>query len=211
MQRFILRENIRRFQQRLVDETDEPVRLMIQSLLAEARRKLAQADAVESGVERRPVFPLRARDWIARVQNIVNQFQRDFETSAHPYLVLDPSPGLHIVDINDAYGRATMTSRGGIAGERMFDVFPDNPGNPSADGVSNLYASLKAAAETGKPHVMALQRYDVRDATGHFVERYWRPLNTPLFDPAGRLVYLLHHVEDVTDEVLRTRDGALRR
>ena len=70
-------------------------------------------------------------------------------------LVLDPAPGLHIVDINDAHGRATMTNRRGIAGEQLFDVFPDSPGEPSTDGVSNLYTSLKIAAQTGKPHTMA--------------------------------------------------------
>jgi len=75
-----------------------------------------------------------------------------------------------------------MTARDAIAGEKLFDVFSDNPNDPSADGVSNLYASLKIAAETGRPHTMAFQRYDVRDAAGRFVERYWRPLNTPLFD-----------------------------
>lgn len=42
-----------------------------------------------------------------------------------------------------------------------------------------------------------IQRYDVRYASGHFVERYWQPVNTPIFDAKGRLVYLLHHVEEV--------------
>jgi PAS domain-containing protein len=132
----------------------------------------------------------------------VSQFQREFENSPHLYLVLDPRPGLHIIDVNDAYARATMTTRAVVAGERLFNVFPDNPDDPFADGVSNLYASLRSAAETGRPHAMQMQRYDLRCPDGKFVERYWRPVNSPVFDDKGRLSYLLHHAEDVTSEVL---------
>jgi hypothetical protein len=36
--------------------------------------------------------------------------------------------------------------------------------------------------------------------------RHWRVVITPLFDEEGHLIYLLHHVEDVTDEVLLKRE-----
>jgi hypothetical protein len=103
------------------------------------------------------------------------------------------------VDINDAYARATMTRRAAVVGRPIFEVFPDNPDDPCADGVSNLYASLCAAADSRRPNAMPIQRYDIRDAGGRFVERYWRQLNTPMFDFEGRLNYLLHHAEDVTE------------
>jgi PAS domain-containing protein len=125
-------------------------------------------------------------------------FRDLIEQSDLPFMVIDPRPGLHIVDINDAYAVATLTDRARVAGTRLFDTFPDNPDDPSADGVSNLFDSLQRAAQSGAPHAMADQRYDVRRADGSFVQRYWRPLNTPVFDEAGRLVYLLHHVADVT-------------
>ena len=32
----------------------------------------------------------------------VREFRREFENSQCPYLILDPRPGLHIIDINDA-------------------------------------------------------------------------------------------------------------
>ena len=89
-----------------------------------------------------------------------------------------------------------------LAGQRLFEAFPDNPDDPSADGVSNLYASLKLAEETGRAHAMPVQRYDIRDPTGKFVERYWRLVNKPVLGESSRLIYLLHHVEDVTSEVL---------
>jgi PAS domain-containing protein len=116
-------------------------------------------------------------------------------------MLLDPGPGLLIVDINDAYAVATFTSRRDVVGRSLFEIFPDNPDNPLADGVSNLYTSLRIVAETGRPHAMKIQRYDIRNPSGAFVERHWQPINTPLHDGAGRLVFLLHHIEDVTARI----------
>ena len=45
---------------------------------------------------------------------------------------------------------------------------------------------------------MAIQRYDIGNCQGHFVQRYWRPVNTPIHDDAGSLIALLHNVDDVT-------------
>ena len=66
--------------------------------------------------------------------------------------------------------------------------------------------SLRAAAETGRPHTMPVQRYDVRDMSGRFVEKYWEPVNTPILDQNGNLIFILHHAEDVTETVLTTPD-----
>jgi light-regulated signal transduction histidine kinase (bacteriophytochrome) len=53
---------------------------------------------------------------------------------------------------------------------------------------------------------MAIQRYDVRTPEaegGVFETYYWKATNTPLFDDAGALVYIMHAVENVTASVLR--------
>lgn len=113
------------------------------------------------------------------------------------YMVIDPRAGLHVLDMNEAYAAATLTARHRAAGEKLFELFPDNPDVPSADGVCNLFDSLQRAAETGAPHVMAAQRYDVRDASGRFVERTWLPTNTPVYDENGKLIYMLHHVRQL--------------
>ena len=119
------------------------------------------------------------------------------DASGDPYMVIDPRPGLRILDVNDAYAAQTLTQRSRIAGDRLFDVFPDNPDMPGADGVSNLFESLQRATQTGQRHVMVRQRYDVRDARGGFVERHWLPTNTPVFDERGSLLYVLHHAVQV--------------
>jgi hypothetical protein len=70
------------------------------------------------------------------------------------YLALDPRPGLHIIDINHSYAHATMTTRTAAVDRPFFEVFPGNPDNPIADGVSNLYASLRAALDRRRPNTM---------------------------------------------------------
>jgi hypothetical protein len=118
-----------------------------------------------------------------------------------PCLLLDPGLGLHIISINNAYAAATITVPADLRGHSLFDVFPDNPTDPLADGVANLYGSLTLAARQAKPHAMTIQRYDIRDHRGHFAERHWLPVNTPRFNDNGILIALMDRVEDVTAEV----------
>lgn len=195
MQRFVCQQNIQHFQKLLTEATDQQLRQTLTTLLASAKRELAVLHSQLSGADPSPAAAFRKAGDVAAV---LAELKPGFEASEHPYMLIDPGPGLKIIDVNDAYARATMTTRAEIAGKPLFEVFPDNPEMETADGVSNLYASLRNVVETGQPHAMAVQRYDVRDIDGDFVEKYWQPINTPIHDPAGRLICLLHHVEDVT-------------
>ncbi|WP_181247688.1 sensor histidine kinase [Cereibacter changlensis] len=132
-----------------------------------------------------------------------------FEAAPHGYLILDP--GFTIIDVNQQYLDLTGTRRENLVGVAMFDAFPDNPDDPTADGVRNLRLSLETARDTGRPHAMAIQKYDIplRGPEGGFVERHWKPLNTPVLR-AGEVVALIHHVVDVTEEAIFRRDQAIR-
>ena len=200
MQRFIYEQNVAHFQKLLTEATDSALRRTLEGLLRSARRDLAMLESAEFGANGSPLEARRRRHGDA--DGIRQQFQPEFEASSHPYMLLDPAPGLRIVGINDAYALATFTNREDVVGRSLFEIFPDNPDDPLADGVSNLYASLRTVAKTGQAHAMAIQRYDIRDPDGHFVERHWQPVNSPIHDRDGVLIYLLHHVEDVTADVL---------
>jgi PAS domain-containing protein len=199
MQRFICEQNVAHYQKLLNEATDPALQRTLEPLLLTARRDLAILESTVSGADGSPLEARRRRHGDA--QDISQQFQLEFEASSCPYMLVDPAPGLRIVDINDAYARVTLTNRSDIAGRSLFEIFPDNPDDALADGVSNLYASLRTVVKTGQPHVMAVQRYDVRDPDGQFIERHWQPVNSPIHDRNGVLIYLLHHVEDVTADV----------
>jgi hypothetical protein len=200
VQHWILQQNIIRFRRLLAEKTEESAQRTLRSLLLAAQRDLAFLEAASVGVAT-GLSSGPNRHQFAPDPQIVSWFQLEFANSPHPSLAVDAGPGLHILTMNAAYAQATMTTHASVAGRPLFEIFPDNPGDPSADGVSNLYASLRTAGETRKSHVMPIQHYDVRAPDGRFVERYWRPLNTPMFNEEGRLMCLLHQVEDVTNEI----------
>ena len=134
-----------------------------------------------------------------RIERMHLQFRALFESVPGSYLVLKPD--LTIVAVSDAYLKATMTKREEITGRQLFDVFPDNPAEAGATGVSNLRASLNRVLETKAPDTMAIQKYDVRRPDGVFEERFWSPVNSPVIGADGTVEYLVHRVEDVTDFV----------
>jgi signal transduction histidine kinase/ActR/RegA family two-component response regulator len=118
---------------------------------------------------------------------------------------------LQIVAVTDAYLRATMTVRGNIVGRGIFDVLPVNPDDRQASGIRNLRASLNRVLQKGATDVMPIQRLDVQRPEpegGGFEERYWSPVNSPVFGPHRRVRYIIHRVADVTDFVRAHQAGA---
>ncbi|MFE1444245.1 PP2C family protein-serine/threonine phosphatase [Streptomyces sp. NPDC058739] len=116
------------------------------------------------------------------------------------------TPELVYADVNEAYLSLSGRTLDQLIGRFLFDVFPDNPDDPNANGMRNLYASLRRVATTGERDTMALQRYDVEDPErpGVWQERYWSPVNVPVLAPDGTVALLLHRVEEVT-ELIKAR------
>ena len=138
----------------------------------------------------------------------VPDFQNLFESAPGLYLVL--TPDLTIVAASEAYLRATMTTREEILGCGLFKVFPDNPADPMATGVQNLRASLERVLKHGVPDAMPIQKYDIRRPEaegGKFEERYWSPVNSPVFGDDNQIRYIIHRVEDVTEFVRLKQRG----
>lgn len=128
MDSFLLNQNIANFA-RLLQTTVEPAVRETVGRLPLSHRKLALFKAKSFRERQAP------SNW--DYTKIMEVFP-DFADSPHPLLVLHPGPKLPIVDINGAYARATMTLREDVRGRSLFEVFPDNPSDPMADGVANL-------------------------------------------------------------------------
>jgi serine phosphatase RsbU (regulator of sigma subunit) len=121
-----------------------------------------------------------------------------FAALPSPNVVLDPD--LVIRDVNRAYLRATGRSREDLMNEYFFDAFPPNPKEAVSEGVQKLRASLLRAVELGRVDSMAPVKYDIPVVSrpGVFEERWWSPINTPVLDAEGDVVWVIHRVEDVT-------------
>ncbi|MEW6497317.1 MAG: PAS domain S-box protein, partial [Cyanobacteriota bacterium] len=132
-------------------------------------------------------------------------FRLLFESVPDAYLVLTPdSPRFTIVAVSNAYLRATKTQREEILGRGIFEVFPDNPDEPSATGVQNLRRSLQTVLQNRNMDAMAIQKYDIPrpdSEGGGFEERYWSPVNSPVLGADNEVAYIIHRVEDVTQFV----------
>jgi PAS domain-containing protein len=120
-----------------------------------------------------------------------------------PIPVVLLTPEFEMADMNLAYLQVAGRTREELLGRNVFDAFPDNPSDPNADGVRELSASLARVLVTGKPDALSLQRYDVGvpGSPGVYAQRYWCPVNAPVFGPDGRVVLIAHCVEEITERV----------
>jgi PAS domain S-box-containing protein len=126
------------------------------------------------------------------------EFERILKAAPDLYLIL--APDFTILAASDAYLEATKTKIADIRGRGIFDVFPDNPNDANATGARNLRASLDRVLQTRQADAMPVQKYDipVPGGNGAFEERYWNPTNAPVLDGDGKVMYIVHRVEDVT-------------
>ncbi len=190
MQRFVVRQNIERFRDRLKIEADPGLRLWLQEMLVSSERELALFDSNSSGV-RVGLRPASNSYTTADRQLITKISEENYLASPHPALILDPRAGLKIIDINLACERIMAMEPTKMIGRSLFDLFPDNPACHLSSGIAALYESLCRVAQTCNQDFPPSQRYDICGCDGHFLERYWRFSNFPIYDPQGYLTYLV--------------------
>lgn len=138
-------------------------------------------------------------------------FKLLFERAPGCFLVLRPDADFTILGASDAYLRATRTERGQIVGRPLFEVFPDHPDDPVATGRSHLRASLERVLAGQAIDIMAVQKYDIRRPEaegGGFEEHFWSPVNASVLAADGRIRYLIHRVEDITEFVRTPHPGS---
>lgn len=129
-------------------------------------------------------------------------YEKLFEALPACYLLIRAEEGFPIVEATDKYLQVTRRTRD-IIGKKLFDIFPDNPNDPSATGMKNLSASLNRVMRMGKPDHMPMQRYEMQaDNSDNFLVRYWKPANIPIFNEDEKVDYILHSVHDITEEVV---------
>lgn len=119
-----------------------------------------------------------------------------------PSLVILLDLNFNILAVSNAYLKATKTVREYIMGQNLFDVFPDNPDDTTADGEYNIRASLNRVILNKITDKIAVVKYDIPKPAiegGGFILKYWRPVHTPVFDEFNNLKYIIQLVEDVTE------------
>nr|WP_314835389.1 ATP-binding protein [uncultured Flavobacterium sp.] len=131
-----------------------------------------------------------------------------FELVTDLYIIL--STDLIILDVNRTLEKASMKTKEELIGHYLFEVFPDNPNDKTANGVSNLSKSLQSVLTQKKSHTMAVQKYDIQRPDGIFEVRYWSPVNTPVLNSENEIEYIIHRVQDVTEYMLLKKENDTR-
>jgi PAS domain S-box-containing protein len=129
---------------------------------------------------------------------------RVFETLPQPYLVL--SPAFYILTASNAYLQLTGRTRLALEEQYLFDVFPKIPDSSSHEG--GISFSLNKVLETRQPHQLPVMRFDIPNASNtlQFEEHYWNTSHTPILDNEGEISYIIHHTQDVTQQVIAERN-----
>jgi signal transduction histidine kinase len=141
----------------------------------------------------RETLPSRRRErGLAAVESAGPDFELLFRSAPTLLVVLEPSAEFRIVAASDAYLRARRATWDGTIGKPFFDAFPETEESPRVTGAASLRAALERVVASGKP-----------DA-----------LNTPVRGAGGKLRYIIHRVDAIELELLRSaheRDEALAR
>ncbi|PKV75899.1 PAS domain-containing sensor histidine kinase [Pontibacter ramchanderi] len=139
-------------------------------------------------------------------------FESIFNTMPGSFLVLKPNaPQYTILAISDELLHNTRMERVEVVGKGVFEVYPENPDAITATGPTSLRTSLKNAVENRVLDQIPVVRYDVPDGSGGFEVRYWSANSRPVTDSSGKLLYILHTTQDITDKIVaETRVSDLR-
>lgn len=129
------------------------------------------------------------------------KFQDIFESLPGLFLVL--STEFKIIAVSNTYLDAVIMDRDEILGKLIFDVFPDKKSSTLPNAEDNLRASFNRVIQTKLPDKMMMQQYDIKikrfeNGNDYFEILFWQPYNSPVLDDNGNLLYIIHHVENIT-------------
>ncbi|MEX0724278.1 MAG: PAS domain S-box protein [Gracilimonas sp.] len=129
-----------------------------------------------------------------------------FKASPTPTsIVLADDPEFTFVQVNDAYCKMTQRSEEELIGNSLFESFPPNPEEENPTGIERVISSFRKVIKTGQKHEMNTTRYDIVLDDENYKERYFKIVNTPVFDEEGNVEFIVNSATDVTKQALNER------
>jgi PAS domain S-box-containing protein len=132
--------------------------------------------------------------------------------SHYDFHVFEATPGKRVIFLPDAPEFTIVAAsqemrefvgrtREQMIGKSVFEAFPANPADLHFTGHNNLRAALEYVVRHKTSHQMESQRYDVASEGGSFREIYWQNTSTPVCSEEGKVIYIIHTAEDITEKV----------
>jgi two-component system, OmpR family, sensor histidine kinase VicK len=142
-------------------------------------------------------------------------FQWIFKQMHGSQMLLEANPPVFtILAASDQLLEVGMKKREEIIGKGLFEVFSGNKQDSQArQQEKDLRASFERVFKEKKEDIIPIQQFDVIDPeTGEKIVKYWAPVNKPIFDKQGNIIYILHYTEEITEIVkLKQREEAARK
>ncbi|MEO8795984.1 MAG: PAS domain S-box protein [Daejeonella sp.] len=123
-----------------------------------------------------------------------------FKAFPSPCLLLSTdAPNFTIAGVNQAYLEATGAIEEDVKGVRILDSVPYND-DTHFNQSGTLLNSLKTVMGSLVPDKMKIQKHQF-DTFGEKLSEsvYWNCENRPVFDDGGKLIYIMHSVQSVSD------------
>ncbi|HSH37508.1 MAG TPA: RsbRD N-terminal domain-containing protein, partial [Chthoniobacterales bacterium] len=135
------------------------------------------------------IFSESAQQFVNKTEEARAHFRALFESTAGAYVVIRPET-YEVIAASETYLRATSMTRDAIIGRNLFDVFPEVRSDLSENAIRNLKLSLDRVKTTRRADALPVQRYPIqREEGGRLEDRYWSPMNSPVFGPNGELAF----------------------
>ncbi len=127
---------------------------------------------------------------------------RVFETLPYNCLIL--APDFRILNASNAYLKLVGKTRGELLGRNVYDVFDQNP-NWIRSLDAGMGRSMQLALESGERQEMQIIQLHIPDWASpgkEAKESYWKISHTPVLNDAGEPAYLIHDIDNVTEQVI---------
>lgn len=142
---------------------------------------------------------------IQTTENTIN-FKAAFEAMPGIAALIKAEEPLYVVlAVTEGYMMASGLPVTALVGQPFFDTLSNYRGAPDQELSTDLRLSFEHVIAHNEAHQTGVQRFDVVDKNGQFAERYWKSLNKPVTDDTGKVMYVLHSAEEITQEVLSVR------
>ncbi len=139
---------------------------------------------------------------MSRSALLVERTQQMLEHNPAPILLF--LPDLTLLYANPAHERMTGRALREIAGIKMFDAFPANPGSSGENALEAVAASVSRVILRQSADEVVEQKHDIASLTGEYVEHFWSMTHWPVLE-GGEVVAILQRSEDVTAHVRQRR------
>ena len=120
-----------------------------------------------------------------------------FSITPMPLMVLDTE--LRFVTANHCYLAVTARALDDLVGRYVFDAFPETP-ERQAEMLIGFKGALAGDENSQEPHAFAIVRPE-----GGYQDVWWTTHQLPVRDADGKIVGIMQHCRDVTEEVNATR------